>query len=257
MRDQDDSEAGESVVATNVDLAEYTQAIERSEQETGHVRIRTTGQRVSLVALNDITELQERETGEGLQAAVAAVVCATGVPKEDQANPVEACWLAFDYAYATRHFEAALRNVATGCEKYQDATACRRAANLPLRMAAQGIQPDPVYASEVKRLAEFVCLSGKQIRNAMGTDITDRTCNHFASQFNLAAESDWTEVWSAASQRHVQSIYDPRLADRLFGAACDRHRHPASCEMSARIRRGLQTRPRVELGEVRTPEVAD
>ncbi len=172
-------------------------------------------QSISLRNQAEVAEAVEREAGAML---IDASALASG--------------LAYEGALSEGKFDQALRYAAIGCEKHKDASQCREAANLPLRMGNQGIMASPVFVAEVKRMADFVCLSGNRIHNAFGTDVTGRTCEHFALQFSMARDPEWAGVLTAGAQRYAESIYDPSLAGKLYQAACERWSYRSSCRFA-------------------------
>jgi hypothetical protein len=172
--------------------------------------------------------------------------CQSGL--SNRAHEATSCAVAYDRAFAEHRFDDALRYAVIGCKRHRNAADCRRAALLPIHMGNQSIEVPQRYANDIRRLAEFVCLSGTNLKQAYGGNATGRECGNLARQFTLANDPEYRFKLEAAARTYFKASYDPRLAARLHAGSCKRTSNRESCEQA----RNLPAPRHVGLGAART-----
>jgi hypothetical protein len=212
---------------------------------------------ITYADLDETTETLEREAGDRIRAASAARLCMS-VADHPEGEAAKACWTASRQAQDTGQFALALHYAAAGCERHGDAASCRLAAYLPLRMLEHGITPEPLFASELKRLGKAVCIGGLRVTNTVGRDVTGRVCHHYAWLFTPVQASSSASNAEPA-ERYLTALRDAATATILHEAACTRHAHFESCgahvdpptakpgRQTARVRRATVRPSRVTL----------
>jgi hypothetical protein len=211
---------------THVSLDEHARIMEILERESATALAIAGGSHVVLSLLDEATEALERESGDRHRALLAGRTCTSANAAAPEGT--NGCWAAYRHAFDTAQFELALRYAATGCERHADAGSCRLVADLPLRMIESNVPPEIIFATEIKRLANVVCTSGKGVTNLSGADVTGRICHHFADHL-VSAGAEAAKPRTAAARRYVEWVHDPVRAGTLYRAACDRHAYAASC----------------------------
>ena len=138
---------------------------------------------------------------------------------------------AYDQAADAGRFDDALRHAVNGCERLYMLYLCREVADLPLQMARQGIVASAHYSSELRRVANVVCLSGKSLIRSGDVNTTGFLCGYYAQQYARAHGPIHRNAFLTRAWQYLDSIYDPPFAERLYEAACKNGNHDA-CKRS-------------------------
>ena len=181
-----------------------------------------------------------RDDRDAGPANMAASACLAGHASIAVPDVAAGCAVAYDYAVKAGKFDDALRFAATGCEKYRNASDCRRAARVPLLMGNESTSVPKRYATEIKRLGEFVCFSGVRVTQAYVGNATGRECANLAHHFVLAQDPEYARAMEPAARAYYEAARDPALAARFYRASCKRWEYRQSCGHS-----------RVDIAEVR------
>ena len=146
----------------------------------------------------------------------------------------------YDQAADAGRFDDALRHAIYGCERLHMLYLCREIADLPLQMARQGVVASAHYGAELRRVAHAVCLSGKSLIRSGDVDTTGIVCGYYALQFAQAHSPLHTNTFLTRAWQYLESIYDPRFAERLYAAACKQGNHDACKRSVVRAQNALQ-----------------
>lgn len=128
--------------------------------------------------------------------------------------------IVYERAADAGRFDEALRHAVAGCEQLRAVYLCKELADLPLQIARQGIVVPPQYGSELKRVADAVCLSGKPLINSDGADVTGFVCGYYAQQFARLHGPLHQGTFLTRAWQYLDAIHDPVYANRLFQVAC-------------------------------------
>lgn len=160
----------------------------------------------------------------------AEATCRTAEASARYPEPAAACIAAYEEALIQQDYERAMLYAATGCRMYLNPSDCRRVAGMPLLMGNAGLFVPATVADEMRRIADFVCLSGSRITSFSGTDVTGRECSYFARQFALASNPEYAWALEPAARTYFERVQDVAKAGRLYRMACGQLGYANGCE---------------------------